>query len=214
LGVDPPRIRAGKSTTVASMARPVSKLSEFILSLPQSMTATQVVQQAAAVGFNTSPNNVYRVRRLRSDGVNAERPVARTPRPPMPAAASTSPLVSAIEKLAEDFARSFIHAIRVSLIQVLDEAVAPSRPSRGRRPGGPTGRAPGRPHGSRTGAVAQRVEAVVSAIQGSPGIGAIEIRERTGLQQQEIVRPISLALRAGRITKKGDRRGTVYFAAT
>jgi hypothetical protein len=199
----------------SSMARPVSALSKLILSMPPSMTVTEVVQRAAAEGFKTSPNNVYRVRRLlRSDGVTAEGPVARPPRLRPRVTARASPLSSAIETLAEDFARGFIHAIRESLIQVLDEAVAPSRRSGGGRPRGPVRRMPERPGRSTTVTVAERVDAIVGAVASAPGIGAIEIKKRTGLQQQEIARPISLALRAGRITKKGERRGTVYFAAT
>jgi hypothetical protein len=46
------------------MARPRSSLSKFILSLPTSLTAKEVLAQLKAKGMKTTESNVYRVRRL------------------------------------------------------------------------------------------------------------------------------------------------------
>ena len=46
------------------MPTPKSKLSKFILSLPATLTGTEVVERAKANGMKTSGANVYRVRGL------------------------------------------------------------------------------------------------------------------------------------------------------
>jgi hypothetical protein len=47
------------------MARPISKTTKFILSLPKTLPAKEVLAKAKARGIETSENNVHRVRRLR-----------------------------------------------------------------------------------------------------------------------------------------------------
>jgi len=46
------------------MGRPVSKTTKFILGLPKSLSAKEVLKKAKASGHKTSEGNIYRVRRL------------------------------------------------------------------------------------------------------------------------------------------------------
>jgi hypothetical protein len=46
------------------MARPISETTKFILSLPKTLTAKEVLAKAKAGGLETSESNVHRVRRL------------------------------------------------------------------------------------------------------------------------------------------------------
>ena len=58
------------------MARPLSKLSEFILSLPRDLPAKQVMAAAKAKGLKATESNIYRVRRL---GTPKQRPAPSAP---------------------------------------------------------------------------------------------------------------------------------------
>jgi hypothetical protein len=46
------------------MARPISKTTKFILALPPTLSAKEVLAKAKASGHKTSEGNIYRVRRL------------------------------------------------------------------------------------------------------------------------------------------------------
>src|SRR5580704_1140499 len=46
------------------MARPISKTTKFILTLPKTLPAKEVLAKAKANGLKTSESNVHRVRRL------------------------------------------------------------------------------------------------------------------------------------------------------
>jgi|HubBroStandDraft_6_1064221.scaffolds.fasta_scaffold1772858_1 hypothetical protein len=46
------------------MARPISKTTKFILALPKTLSAKEVLAKAKAGGLETSESNVHRVRRL------------------------------------------------------------------------------------------------------------------------------------------------------
>jgi len=46
------------------MARPISETTTFILSLPTTLPAKEVLAKAKARGIKTSENNVHRVRRI------------------------------------------------------------------------------------------------------------------------------------------------------
>ena len=46
------------------MARPISKTTKFILALPRTLSAKEVLSKAKASGLATSESNVHRVRRL------------------------------------------------------------------------------------------------------------------------------------------------------
>jgi protein involved in polysaccharide export with SLBB domain len=56
-------ILARNQLPFASMARPRSALSKFILSLPHDLSVKEVIAKAKAKGLKTSENNVYRIRR-------------------------------------------------------------------------------------------------------------------------------------------------------
>jgi hypothetical protein len=59
-----------------SMARPISKTTTFILSLPPTLPAKDVLVKAKSRGISTSENNVHRVRRLHR---RLKAAIARTP---------------------------------------------------------------------------------------------------------------------------------------
>ena len=46
------------------MGRPISKTTKFILALPRTLSAKEVLEKAKASGLKTSENNVHRVRRV------------------------------------------------------------------------------------------------------------------------------------------------------
>jgi hypothetical protein len=46
------------------MARPISKTTKFILALPNTLSAKEVLSKAKASGHKTTESNIYRVRRL------------------------------------------------------------------------------------------------------------------------------------------------------
>jgi hypothetical protein len=57
------------------MARPISETTTFILSLPTTLPAREVLAKAKARGIKTSENNVHRVRRLHG---RSKRAIAKT----------------------------------------------------------------------------------------------------------------------------------------
>jgi hypothetical protein len=153
-----------------------------------------------------------------------------------------SSLHSSIQSLAEQFASGVLHAIRSSsLEEILGEAVSarrgPGRPptTRGlvttRGPGRPAGkRGPGRPPGpSGSGRppgptkgrlrrrsekdlahVAESIVALVGKHKG--GLRGEQIRAELGIPKNAWMKPLSLALGSKKLTKKGQKRATVYFA--
>jgi hypothetical protein len=56
------------------MARPISKTTQFILTLPKTLPAKEVLARAKARGIETSENNVHRVRRLHAASAPAKTP--------------------------------------------------------------------------------------------------------------------------------------------
>jgi len=54
------------------MARPISKTTKFILTLPKTLPAKEVLARAKARGIDTSENNVHRVRRLHAAPAKAQ----------------------------------------------------------------------------------------------------------------------------------------------
>jgi hypothetical protein len=54
---------------------------------------------------------------------------------------------------------------------------------------------------------------IVKLLRGHPkGMRTEEIRAALGLRREDVVRPIATALEAKKITKKGQKRATTYFA--
>lgn len=61
--------------------------------------------------------------------------------------------------------------------------------------------------------LAQTVDAIVKLLKTNrAGLRAEEIREKLGLARKEVPRPIAAALAARKISKKGEKRATTYFA--
>ena len=145
-------------------------------------------------------------------------------------------LKNRIEALAEEFSAGILAAIRsASLEEILSEgsrshaaprasaprasivaaAVAssssPAEPKRG----------PGRPKGKKTGRLARRspeqiaqvVESIVVALKKQKaGMRSEQLQKLLSLDKKEISGPLNEALEGKKITKKGQRRATTYFA--
>jgi hypothetical protein len=132
-----------------------------------------------------------------------------------------STLHSTIQHLASQFASGVLDAIRgASLEEILSETSGRT----GRRPGRPlsaggvpsvgssrrkSGRLPRRSQSD----IAAVVESIVSLLGSKPkGLRAEQIRAELGLEAKELPRPISEALKSHKISKKGQKRATTYFA--
>jgi hypothetical protein len=59
------------------MARPISKTTKFILALPRTLSAKEVLSKAKASGLQTSESNVHRVRRLHGGSKGASKGATR-----------------------------------------------------------------------------------------------------------------------------------------
>jgi hypothetical protein len=117
-------------------------------------------------------------------------------------------LRSAIQQLTEDFSHSLIEAVRGSSI----EDLLAEKPARQPRAAATNG----------NGRLARRTDediaAMVDKIAGllakhKDGLRAEQIREELGVQPKELPRPLADAIKARRITSKGKKRATTYFAA-
>jgi hypothetical protein len=141
-----------------------------------------------------------------------------------------SSLKSSIASLAETFASSVLAAIRsASLEEILSEgsgrrSPAPAPPKRG----------PGRPRkeasnvakskpvtAAKGGRLPRRSEEdlqkvvglVVSALKSAPeGLRSEHLQRVLKISKKELVGPLNLALGQKKISKKGERRSTTYFA--
>jgi hypothetical protein len=148
-------------------------------------------------------------------------------------------LRDSIQHLAAEFATAVLRAIRAaSLDDILEGA---SGGSASASTGAPVKRGPGRPrkHPLPTGAAAPAASAsarresgkrggrlgrrtasdiatmthrIVSLLEEHPeGLRAEEIRKALGVQSKELPRPLSDAVEAGTLGKKGNKRATTYF---
>lgn len=81
------------------MARPISKTTKFILALPRTLTAKEVLSRAKASGFATSESNVHRVRRLHGGGRRTAQRHVSVARAPSSALAKTNGTHSRTEEL-------------------------------------------------------------------------------------------------------------------
>lgn len=129
-----------------------------------------------------------------------------------------SNLQSTLEALASDFARTVIAALRTASIDEITGLSGPAR--RVGRPAGAgetNGLARKREVGGRLGRrstveIGQMVEAIVDLLKRSPeGLRAEQIRAALNVQAKELPRPLADALRAGRVSKSGQKRATTYF---
>jgi hypothetical protein len=130
-----------------------------------------------------------------------------------------SDLRKSIHRLAQSFASGVLQAIRDSSLEdILAETTAPKR-----GPGRPPGkRGPGRPAGSTSKRLGRRSAKDLAAVTASivalvskhpKGLRAEQIRAELGIAKKEWMRPLGLALDSKKLTKKGAKRSTTYFAA-
>jgi hypothetical protein len=126
-----------------------------------------------------------------------------------------------ITALAEEFSTGVLAAIRAaSLEEILSEG-AGSRGASAALQGGAVKRGPGRPRGSKNARLARRspeqiaavVESIVGALRkNARGMRSEQLQKLLNLDKREIAGPLSDALDGKKITKKGQRRATTYFA--
>jgi hypothetical protein len=127
-------------------------------------------------------------------------------------------LRSSIHDLAQTFAAHVLGAIRsASLEEILGQS-----PGAKRGPGRPAGpRGPGRPTKSGSKRLARRSAKDIATVTESivvlvrkhkAGLRAEQIRAQLGIAKREWMRPLEAALASRKLTKKGQKRATTYFA--
>jgi hypothetical protein len=137
-------------------------------------------------------------------------------------------LKNRIEALAEEFSAGVLAAIRsASLEEILSEGsrsgghTARASVSEAASAAEPAKRGPGRPRGKKSGRLARRspeqiaqvVESLVGALKKQKaGLRSEQLQKLLSLDKKEISGPLNEALEAKKITKKGQRRATTYFA--
>ena len=125
-----------------------------------------------------------------------------------------------IEELAANFATTLIQALKsLSLEELLAETSGQAaRRGTGRPPKGASLTVSQPSNGGRLARrsaadIGKTVEAIVALLRKHPkGLRSEQIQQATGLAKREIVGPLGAALTAKKITKKGQRRATTYFA--
>jgi hypothetical protein len=134
-------------------------------------------------------------------------------------------LKNRISALAEEFSAGVLAAIRAAS---LEEILAEGSRSGGRAAsaaaatnGEPAKRGPGRPRGKKSGRLARRspeqiaqvVESIIGALKkNKAGMRSEQLQKLLSLDKKEISGPLNEALEGKKITKKGQRRATTYFA--
>ena len=134
-------------------------------------------------------------------------------------------LKNRISALAEEFSSGVLAAIRsASLEEILSDSGAPKRvaaaaPAPASNGVAPAKRGPGRPR--KSGRLARRspeqiavvVESVVGALKKNKnGMRSEQLQKLLKLDKKEISGPLAEALAGRKISKKGQRRATTYFA--
>jgi|ERR1700723_1229962 hypothetical protein len=127
-------------------------------------------------------------------------------------------LRNSIQSLAQTFAAGVLEAIRNSSLEdILAETKGakrgpgrpPAMPGRGRPPSSPPGRLRRRSAKDLAGVT----ESIVALVKEHPkGLRAEQIRAELGIAKKEWMRPLGLALDSKKLTKKGAKRATTYFA--
>ncbi len=128
-------------------------------------------------------------------------------------------LQSTIQQLAAQFADGVLSAIRgASLEDILAETSGGAARPRGRVTAAKRG--PGRPRGGRSGGRGRRSAADLNAVvdrivalvgKHKAGLRAEQIKAQLGIPRNQLMRPLSMALKKG-LRKKGQKRATTYFA--
>lgn len=137
-------------------------------------------------------------------------------------------LKSTVETLANDFARNLLAALRGMSIDEIVSVTGGGVPGARRGPGRPP-RAAGaaaaaaspRARRGKGGRLARRsideiasmVETIAALLAKKPeGLRAEQIRAELGVDAKELPRPLADGVKAGRFSKKGQKRATTYFA--
>jgi hypothetical protein len=130
-----------------------------------------------------------------------------------------TPLHAHLQQLAASFADSVLAAIRAaSLEELLAESGASRGTARGLRKPGPavakaSPRASGRLPRRSPEEIAKTIEQVVALVKKhKTGLRAEQIRMDLGLQAKEMPRVLKEGLSAKKLTAKGQKRATTYFA--
>jgi hypothetical protein len=127
-------------------------------------------------------------------------------------------LHASINSLAQTFATRVIEAIRsASLEDILGETSGakrgPGRPAMGSAPARRNGRASKRLARRSARDIAGVTERIVSLVKSKRGgLRAEQIRAELGIAKNEWMRPLEQALSSKKLTKKGQKRATTYFA--
>jgi hypothetical protein len=132
-------------------------------------------------------------------------------------------LKNRISALAEEFSAGVLAAIRsASLEEILSEGGrGGASTARASATAAPATRGPGRPRGRKSGRLARRspaqiaqvVESIVGALKkNKAGMRSEQLQKLLSLDKKEISGPLAEALSGKKITKKGERRATTYFA--
>jgi len=131
-----------------------------------------------------------------------------------------------INDIAMKFASQLLHALQTaSLSELANEAaaqgakratrgpIAASSPGNGSLVSTATTAPSGKRRRRSAADIGQTVEAIVKLLKtNKTGLRAEEIREKLGLARKEVPRPIAAALASRKISKKGQKRATTYFA--
>jgi hypothetical protein len=130
-----------------------------------------------------------------------------------------STLRDSIQDLAQNFASLVVAAIRgASLQEILSESSgakgAPGRPASKRGPGRPKGSTSSKRLARRSAKdIAKVADGIVSLVKKHKGgLRAEQIRAELGIAKKEWARPLEDALASKKLTKKGEKRATTYFA--
>ena len=130
-----------------------------------------------------------------------------------------STLRDSIQELAQNFASLVVAAIRgASLEDILSESsgakAAPGRPASKRGPGRPKGSTSSKRLARRSAKdIAKVADGIVSLVKKHKGgLRAEQIRAELGIAKKEWARPLEDALAPKKLTKKGEKRATTYFA--
>jgi hypothetical protein len=129
-----------------------------------------------------------------------------------------STLRDSIHDLAQSFATSVLEAIRGASLE--DILAGSGGGKRGPRPaaskaGGARAKAPASRRLSRRSPadISGLSEKIVTLVKGSKGgLRAEQIRAQLNIAKNEWMRPLELALSSKKLTKKGEKRATTYYA--
>jgi hypothetical protein len=123
-----------------------------------------------------------------------------------------------IQNLAEIFASAVLQAVRSAS---LEDILAEGTTGNAGRAKPPSKRGPGRPASSQPERLARRSAKDIAAVTDSivalvkkhaKGLRSEQIRSELGIGKKEWMRPLDAALASKKLTKKGEKRATTYFA--